>query len=372
MGTFLTILAATATFIGLIFHFCVAFETKDFFFFVRKRNFKKKLENSPYKNMEDFISVILLSEKWEYEEDKNRMVFYPFPHDKKTKFVFYHQEERWYDGYFVLALYEKNIKVFEIDTDDSSYHYYFNDIDNSSDDMYADYHQDILERLQTIFSQLQSEKVKESKFQKQKKRNESIRQAKKQQYKLKQLLSSNTLWREKHCDEFNLQIFQGENYVFVTVFSEDIPIFQATWKQETFTYQFLNDHTEQFCIFHDFQSEIVSYFQEKMEKEIKNSKEQDINIYEAKREIERQIEELLSSQQWLSHEQVHKLQHTFPHDLQSLFDTYKELKVPKKMEKEILSSLQTIRSSLEQMEHETEEEKQKQIIQRKEIIQLRG
>lgn len=41
------------------------------------------------------------------------------------------------------------------------------------------------------------------------------------------------------------------------------------------------------------------------------------------------------------------------------------------MEKEIFSSLETIRASLKQMECEMEEEKKKQIMKRKEIIQIR-
>jgi len=339
----------------------------DPFFFLRKRMFFRKMKKTDYKTVEEFLGILLDSNSWEMK-GRNSMIMYPFS-NKNTKFVFSNNGLE-----MDLVLYEKNRRICHIENwikiDSLFFEVFLKKSDNKIPNRMR--LKDILEHLNSILQPMKKEITENNKRQEEEEREKLIHQMNTYQNSFQSLLHSDALWEGKDSEPFHIEMFQGKNHIYVSLFFKHTPLFNCSWKDNEFRYEFLNQDRHSFLSIQGCEEEIVSYFYQKIKNETQQSLDMKVSVYEAKRKVEQQMEELLSSRKWLSHEQIHKLSHTYPHDLESLFSTYQELKQPEKMEKVILSSLDSIRSSLKQMEHEMEEEKQKQIMQRKEIIQLRN
>ena len=125
-----------------------------------------------------------------------------------------------------------------------------------------------------------------------------------------------------------------------------------------------------FFIIEELQKEVVSYFHSRMHTTKKYDTKSE-TIYQTKQKIEETIQSLQQSSHWLSEESKHKLSHTHPHDVSCLFQTYNELEDKTSMDQTILSSLETIQTSLIHMKQEIEENKRRDILKRSEVIQVR-
>lgn len=352
------------------FLFCLAevLYYKDPLCFFRKRNLRKKLKKTNHSSLEDYLETLLEDAKWQLLNNEE-MILYPFSNEN-TKFVFTRNEKE-----SRLLLFEKNMGLFDLHQYmDSKTVYFQNNFDKSSkNDSISMRHEGILEHLNTVLEKLKTENKQVGKTKEEQAHENKQFFLKNEQKQLQEILQSDILWKNKNADSFHIKTFKSKNHHYVSLLFKNTPLFNCSWKNETFHYEFLNEHSDVFSIIQGCEEEIVSYFHQKIasKKQKTESIHDSDNVIKKKENIEQKLHYLEKNLSYLSEENIHKVLHTYPNDLKKVIEIYHSLQNTSAAESEVLSALHVMFQSLLEMEREIENNKHKHLLLQTEIIKVR-